>query len=99
MLNVGPKAKELFEEAGFVDVVETTRVWPIGHWPKDKRLKEIGRWGRMGSEESLYPFGVQLLTTVGWTHEQIVELCQDVKKCYAEQDRKDSDGAKYYFQA
>ncbi|EFX00611.1 methyltransferase type 12 [Grosmannia clavigera kw1407] len=35
--------KEKFIEAGFVDVKQEVRKLPIGAWPKDPKLKEIGR--------------------------------------------------------
>lgn len=92
-----PFAKKALEDAGFVDVVEKTAIWPIGDWPKDKRLKEIGRWGREGVYETLYPFGVHLLTKTGWTVEQVKELCDAVKKSLQKSNQKGNVG-KYYFQ-
>lgn len=102
LLDVGPRAKELLSEAGFVDIVEKTAIWRIGHWPKDKRLKEIGRFARMGSEDALYPFGLHMLTTEGWTPDQVLELCNQIKETYARQDTKSKDNSlvgKYYFKA
>lgn len=29
--------------AGFEDVVSTTYIWPSNRWPKDKKLKELGK--------------------------------------------------------
>lgn len=94
---VAPHAKQYLEDAGFVDVVERCKVWPVGDWPKDKTLKEIGRFGREGVLQSLYPFGVHLLTKQGWTVEQIKELCEKVKKSFARGNQKGNVG-KYYFQ-
>jgi len=96
-LDVAPHAKRLLQEAGFVDLVEKTAVWPIGHWPKDKRLKEIGRFARLGSEQSAYPFGVQLLTANGWTVDEVKELCDKVIDSYNKGDEP-GDVGKYYFQ-
>ena len=74
--------------AGFVDVVERTAIWPLGPWPKDKHLKELGKWGRMGTLESLNPFATQLLSREGWSMDQIKDLCDSVRKAY--------DKGKYY---
>ncbi|KAI5808636.1 S-adenosyl-L-methionine-dependent methyltransferase [Peziza echinospora] len=85
----GIKAK--MEAAGFRDVVEIKKTWPIGDWPKDPRLKELGKWGRMGALDSLYPFSVGLLTRVeNWTLEQVQELCDSVRKDLGK------GGGKYY---
>lgn len=63
------------EKNGFVDVTVHRAIWPLGPWPKDKRLKELGKWGRIGASESAYPFGVHLLTKEGWTIDKVKELC------------------------
>lgn len=92
-----PYAKQHLIDAGFVDVVEKTAVWPVGDWPKDKMLKDIGRFGRQGTLDSLYPFGVHLLTKQGWTVDQVKELCDKVAKSFAKANQK-GDIGKYYFQ-
>ena len=35
--------REQMTEAGFIDVVETQYKWPMNHWPKDPKYKEIGK--------------------------------------------------------
>lgn len=35
--------KEQMIAAGFENVVQTNYIWPANTWPKDKKLKEIGR--------------------------------------------------------
>ena len=42
VLAVQPHIKDMIIEAGFADVVEHTYKWPIGDWPADSRLKEMG---------------------------------------------------------
>jgi hypothetical protein len=39
-----PKMSGWVKEAGFDDIQETEKIIPIGTWPKDKRLKEIGMY-------------------------------------------------------
>jgi len=80
--------KDRLVRAGFVDVVEKTAIWPLGPWPRDKHLKELGKWGRMGTMESLYPFATQLLTREGWTMKDVRDLCESVKEAH--------DRGKYY---
>lgn len=36
--------REWMQETGFVNVEEIFRVIPLNYWPKDKKLKEIGRY-------------------------------------------------------
>ncbi|KAF8476801.1 S-adenosyl-L-methionine-dependent methyltransferase [Kalaharituber pfeilii] len=71
--------KGKLERAGFVDVEERTAVWPVAPWPKDKRLKELGRWSGIASAESLFPFAVRLLTEKGWAVEDVRKLCDEVQ--------------------
>ncbi len=35
--------KQQLEKAGFVDIVEQQYLWPQNKWPKEKKLKEIGK--------------------------------------------------------
>lgn len=82
---------ERMEKAGFVDVQQQTAIWPLGAWPKQRELKELGKWGKLGMMESLYPFAVQLLTREGWTQGQVKELVNAVLSSL--------DKHNYYFQA
>lgn len=45
--DVAENAREAYERAGFVDVQERIFKMPMNGWPKDERLKELGRmWER-----------------------------------------------------
>lgn len=37
------KYKEQLEKAGFVNVVEQKFTWPQNRWPKERKMKEIGK--------------------------------------------------------
>ena len=80
---------ERMRKAGFVDVQEKTAIWPVGTWPKQKALKEIGRWGKLGSVEGCHAFALQLLTREGWTQQQVKEM---VDAAVSDMDRHN-----YYF--
>jgi len=82
-LAIAPTIKARMERAGFVDCVARKAIWPAGPWPKDKRLKEIGKWGLLGALDSLLPFAIHLLTREGWLVKDIEELCDKVAKSYA----------------
>ena len=68
---------ERMEKAGFVDVEQKIFIWPLGPWPKEKDLKELGRWGKVGMEESALTFALYLLTREGWTEDEIKAMVND----------------------
>ena len=59
---IAPHIKKLIEEAGFVDVKVKQFKWPIGEWPMDRKLKDIGRWNLRFWVEGLESFTLRLLT-------------------------------------
>lgn len=72
--------KDMMEEAGFVDVVERKFVWPIGPWPKDQRLKDMGRWGERNWADGLEGWVLALYTRVlGWTYAEVQEFVAEFK--------------------
>lgn len=91
-LLISQEMDNMFKEAGFVNIKIEKRIWPLSAWPKDPKLKEIGRWGLLGAEESVFPFAVMLLTKEGWSEEDVKKMCDEAiwelkkgkKKYYAE---------------
>ena len=57
--------KEKMESAGFVDVVETKMKWPIGGWPKDRRLRELGLWNAVRLDTGIEGYVMRLFTQAG----------------------------------
>lgn len=54
---------------------------PFGSWPKDKRLKEIGRFERAQALDAVEPFTLALFTRVlGYSLEQAQVLIEAVKR-------------------
>lgn len=41
--NAASYYKDDMEAAGFFNVVEETFYWPLNPWPKDRKLKELGK--------------------------------------------------------
>ncbi|KAF2274051.1 S-adenosyl-L-methionine-dependent methyltransferase, partial [Westerdykella ornata] len=70
-IRVGHFLKEKLENAGFVDVQERIIHIPLGAWPKDPKMKEIGRFQRehvsLGVEPYTYGFIGKVL---GWTADE-----------------------------
>jgi hypothetical protein len=54
--------------------------WPIGPWPKDKRLKEIGAYNRLGWEDGIEGWAMFLFTNyLGWRPEEIQVLIAKIR--------------------
>ncbi|KAF8471771.1 putative TAM domain methyltransferase [Kalaharituber pfeilii] len=91
ILQVAKHMKSWLENLGFLDVQEQRVIWPLGQWPKDPKLKELGKWGYIGACESLVPFALGLLTKMeGWTTQQVEDLAVRVKRDLGR------GGGKYY---
>jgi SAM-dependent methyltransferase len=59
------ESAERMRRAGFVDVVEVGYKWPMNGWPKNGRLKNIGRWNQLRLMDGVEGFMLRLLTQVG----------------------------------
>lgn len=61
-LDVQPRIRAMISEAGFTDVVEHTYKWPIGDWPSDPRLKDMGAINARHWIEGIEAWTMRLLT-------------------------------------
>jgi len=52
------------KSAGYVDIVDTKYKIPIGPWPKQKRLKEIGAWNLEVAKTGLEAYALAMFTRV-----------------------------------
>lgn len=59
---IAEDTKDLMEQAGFVNVKRHTFKWPIGTWPMDKTMKEIGAYNRLGWDEGIDGWAMFLFT-------------------------------------
>jgi hypothetical protein len=60
--SIAEDSEELMKKAGFVNVTYRTFKWPIGTWPKDPKLKQIGAYNRLGWEEGIEGWAMYLFT-------------------------------------
>ncbi|KAL1873649.1 hypothetical protein Plec18167_006166 [Paecilomyces lecythidis] len=69
----GPNLERWFSNAGFVNIKAQKYSVPIGAWPKEKRLKEIGLCFLLSAEEKGFEAaGMAVLTRFeGWKPEQL----------------------------
>ncbi|RPA91878.1 S-adenosyl-L-methionine-dependent methyltransferase [Choiromyces venosus 120613-1] len=82
--------KSKMEAVGFEDVQERIDQLPVGRWPKDKRLSEIGMYTQLVHLEGVSSYGSALFTRVlGWApsdaarfFEQVCEEFQDNRNLF-----------------
>lgn len=60
------------EEGGFSGVQTKTIKVPMGGWPADKELKEVGQFNKLSFEMSLEGYGLYLLiNAMGWEYVEV----------------------------
>lgn len=65
------EAKTRMQAAGFVDIVQVTYKWPVNGWPKEPKMRELGRWNQLRLHDGVESFMLRLLTTAGgWSFER-----------------------------
>ncbi|BDD58241.1 hypothetical protein MAP00_003532 [Monascus purpureus] len=76
-----PTWKAKLEKAGFVDVKEFVFKLPFGPWPKDPKLKEIGRYQQVQQVQAIESYTPGFLTRIGgWEPEEAQVLIAKVRK-------------------
>ncbi len=56
--------KDLIGVAGFIDIEEKNFKVPVGTWPSDPKMKELGRWSCLFCLEGLESWALYLLSKV-----------------------------------
>ncbi|KAG5287448.1 TAM domain methyltransferase [Histoplasma capsulatum G186AR] len=80
-LEIVPLLPEKLKKAGFQDVTTQLKKLPLGTWPKDKKLKEVGRFQQLQVLQALEPYSLFLFTKIlGWTVEETQVLLTGVRK-------------------
>ena len=84
-VRVAPDIKTWMQEAGYVDVHEHITKIPLGPWPRDRRLKNIGGWWLANWLAGLQGFTYKLFSTDGlrWSREEIEVHLADVRRAAA----------------
>lgn len=68
------------EAAGFVDIQERNLKMPIGGWPRDPKLKEIGLFSRAVLEGDPEGYVLFMTHSLGWSRDQILDYIKAVRK-------------------
>ncbi|KAE8148337.1 S-adenosyl-L-methionine-dependent methyltransferase [Aspergillus avenaceus] len=72
--------KDKLKKVGFVDVHQEIRKMPIGQWPKDPKLKEIGKYQAVQELQVIDSYTPALFSRVlGWSPPEIQVLIAKVK--------------------
>ncbi|KAJ5246534.1 hypothetical protein N7468_001517, partial [Penicillium chermesinum] len=72
--------KTRLETAGFTNVTENIMKLPQNPWPKDAKLKELGRYHQLNLLEAMPPYTYALFTRMlGWKRVQIETLLAGVR--------------------
>lgn len=89
----GPSLEQWVREAGFTNVHHVRYSLPIGGWPKDRRLKEIGMLNLHQILSGLEAYSLRIYSQVlDWEPEAISDLLHKVeedlmnKKMHAQYD-------------
>ncbi|KAF4629570.1 hypothetical protein G7Y89_g8580 [Cudoniella acicularis] len=70
-----------FEKAGFINVTVLSQPLPIGPWPKEPKMKEIGMWQASVIADSLSSFSLAIFTKyLDWSVEQVEKLVEEVRR-------------------
>ncbi|KAJ4316288.1 hypothetical protein N0V84_007933 [Fusarium piperis] len=73
--------KEKMEKTGFVDVKQEILKMPIGAWPKDPKLKEIGKCQSVQQIQAVEAYTPRIFSTVlGWRDDEVQVYVAKVKK-------------------
>ncbi|CAI7598119.1 unnamed protein product [Penicillium glandicola] len=72
--------KERMEKVGFVNVKEDIYKLPQSPWPKDPKLKELGRYHQLNMLEAMPTYSYALFSRVlGWTRAEIEGLLTGIR--------------------
>lgn len=77
----GASLEKWVRDAGFEDVVHQRFRFPVGPWPRDPALKEIGMYNLAQVLQGLEAFSLRLFCDVlGWRQEEVLVLTSKVRK-------------------
>ncbi|KAF6836442.1 methyltransferase domain-containing protein [Colletotrichum plurivorum] len=77
----GPQLPQWMHDAGFINIHHKKIRVPLGTWPRDPHLKEIGHMNMIQALDGLEAYNLRLYTGVlGWTKEEALALFANVRK-------------------
>jgi ubiquinone/menaquinone biosynthesis C-methylase UbiE len=86
-LKIANKLKRWYEEVGFVDVQEKIFKLPLGMWPRDPHLKELGRMWEDNCLAGLQGFSLAYFSRMlGWSKTEIEVYLVNVRKSISDRN-------------
>ncbi|KAB8277983.1 S-adenosyl-L-methionine-dependent methyltransferase [Aspergillus minisclerotigenes] len=68
---------------------KSINIVPVGPWPKDPRLKELGRWMQIQTMDAIEPLSLALFTRVlGWSEQESRILFSKARQGFKETKRQ-----------
>ncbi|KAF4447735.1 hypothetical protein F53441_8754 [Fusarium austroafricanum] len=79
------RQEEYMREAGFTDLFSKSWKVPVGGWPQDKKLKQIGLYNGAFIDHSIDGFAIFPIGEIlGWSREQVTVLVSQMQKALKE---------------
>ncbi|KLJ13561.1 hypothetical protein EMPG_11497 [Blastomyces silverae] len=73
--------EDRMKKAGFKNVKAEHRILPFSPWPKDEKLKELGRYHQLQMFQALWAYSsVPLIRILGWKPEEVEVLLAGVRR-------------------
>lgn len=76
----GPMLRSYVEAAGFINIREEKFKIPLGPWPKDPELKQIGMTDLVQLLDGLEGFSLKTLEAMGWSPNEIEVFLASVRQ-------------------
>ncbi|KAF5983936.1 s-adenosyl-l-methionine-dependent methyltransferase [Fusarium coicis] len=79
------RQEEYMREAGFTELVFRSWKLPVGGWPQDKKLKQIGLYNGAFIDHSIDAFAIFPIGEIlGWSKEEVTVLVSQMRKALKE---------------
>lgn len=80
---LAPHLAAMMRAAGFTNVAERVFFTPIGPWPKNRALKEVGMYWRATLMEGIEAIALgPMVRGLGWRKEEVEVFIAGVRKAY-----------------
>ncbi|KAL6150105.1 hypothetical protein ACJQWK_02815 [Exserohilum turcicum] len=84
-LRIANKLKRWYEQAGFVDVHEEIFAIPVNSWPKDERMKVLGKWFYWNMCAGVHAWSIEyFVTALGWSPAEVEVYLAHVRTALAD---------------
>ncbi|KAF5600773.1 s-adenosyl-l-methionine-dependent methyltransferase [Fusarium pseudoanthophilum] len=79
------RQEKYMQEAGFTDLFSKSWKLPVGDWPQDKKLKQIGLYNGAFIDHSIDAFAIFPIGEIlGWSREEVTVLVSQMRKALKE---------------